>query len=272
MSFKDILVLTDPNARAVVPYAISVASRVEAHLTAAALIVDPTANFGFLEGSAAFVASYLEKSKAAAQQSLSDVANWTERSGVALQTEVIETGIGAIVETLGPRLRTFDLVIAEQPQPDVPSEQDAIIETALFGAGRPLLVVPYVHSEAFRTETIIVAWDGSAPAARALGDAMPVLAMARRVEIVVVTDASDDGLVPGPEVKRHLMQHGIKAELRRLAGAGDVANTLLSHAADSGADLLVMGGYGHSRFRELILGGATRDILDAMTLPVFMSH
>jgi len=118
----------------------------------------------------------------------------------------------------------------------------------------------------------MVAWDGSAPAARALGDAMPMLARARRVEVVVVDDGPDGDTIPGSDAQRHLKRHGIEAGLRRLTGTRDVADTLLSQASDTGADLLVMGGYGHSRFREFILGGATEGVLASMTLPVLMAH
>jgi len=272
MSLKDILVLVDSNSEAVVQCALSVTSSFDAHLTAAGLVIDPTASLGFLEASAAFAASALDKSRDAAQQSLDEIAARGRRSGIAVTSMILEAGIGNIVETLGPHLRPFDLVIVEQPHPDVPSEREILIETALFGSGRPLLVVPYIRKELFRTENVMVAWDASVPAARALGDAIPMLAKARRVEVAVVNDGPEGDVVLGLEVTRHLTRHGINAELCRLVGVGDVANTLLSHASDSGADLLVMGGYGHSRFREFVLGGATRGILRSMTLPVLMSH
>jgi nucleotide-binding universal stress UspA family protein len=99
------------------------------------------------------------------------------------------------------------------------------------------------------------------------------LAQAKRIEVVTVGDPSgSEGDMPGRRVRRHLIRHGMRAEFRVLPSAGDVASALLSYASDSEADLLVMGGYGHSRFRELILGGATRGILQSMTLPVIMSH
>jgi len=272
MSFRDIVLMVDSSSEAGARYAVSIASRFKAHLTAAALIVDPTTSMGFLEASAAFVASSLDKLRIAAQQSLRDIEARAQQSGVSVQTELVEAGIGTIVETLGPRLRSFDLVLAEQPHPDLPGDRDVIIETALFGSGRPLLVVPYVWKEPFQIETIMVAWDGGAPAARALSDVMPMLARARRVEVVVVDDGPDRDTIPGPDAQLHLKRHGIEAGLRRLTGTRDIADTLLSQASDTGADLLVMGGYGHSRFREFILGGATEGVLASMTLPVLMAH
>ena len=109
----------------------------------------------------------------------------------------------------------------------------------------------------------MVCWDGSRPAARAIGDAMPLLARAKAIEIVVVTGERDkSGEITGANMKRHLARHGIEVEIKRIAaGNVDVQNAILAHAADSGADFIVMGGYGHSRLREFILGGVTRSIL-----------
>jgi nucleotide-binding universal stress UspA family protein len=272
MSYKDILALVDADSDALPQYALSLATDFGAHVTAAALVVDPTASIGYLEASAAFVASALDKARDAAQQSLDAMMARARAGGLAVEAGIVEAGLGNIVRALGPRLRSFDLTIVEQPRPDVPSEREIMIETALFASGRPLLIVPYIRSEPFQTEGVLVAWDGSAPAARALGDAMPMLARAQHVELVVVSDRPEGDVNAGAEAKRHLARHGIEAGLRRLGGAGDVANTLLSYASESGTDLMVMGGYGHSRLREVILGGATRGILRSMTVPVFMAH
>src|SRR5690349_22583752 len=129
MSLRDIVSMVDSSSEAGARYAVSFASRFEAHLTAAALIVDPTTSMGFLEASAAFVASSLDKLRITAQQSLRDIAARAQQSGVPVQTELVEAGIGAIVETLGPRLRPFDLVLVEQPDPDRPGDRDIVIET-----------------------------------------------------------------------------------------------------------------------------------------------
>jgi nucleotide-binding universal stress UspA family protein len=121
---------------------------------------------------------------------------------------------------------------------------------------------------------VMVCWDGSRSAARAVGDALPFLLRAEKVEVVLV--ASEPGKsdeIPGADIAHHLARHGLKVELKRIVAVDvDVTNTLLSHAADVGSDLLVMGGYGHSRLREFVLGGVTRGILASMTLPTLMSH
>ena len=118
---------------------------------------------------------------------------------------------------------------------------------------------------------MLIAWDGSIPAARAVGDALPFLKRARDVVIVQV-DAKTPERCDGTMLKQHLSRHAIDARIKGAASAGDVANTLLSYAADMAADLLVMGAYGHSRLREEIFGGTTRTVMESMTFPVLMSH
>ena len=120
----------------------------------------------------------------------------------------------------------------------------------------------------------MVCWDGSRPAARAIGDAMPLLAKAGKVEIVsIADDPGKEDKIEGVDMSQHLARHGLKVEVERIPrGDVDVADALLSHAADSGADIMVMGGYGHSRLRQFLLGGVTRSTLRSMTVPVLMAH
>jgi nucleotide-binding universal stress UspA family protein len=134
-------------------------------------------------------------------------------------------------------------------------------------------VVPYIQKEAANLRNVLVAWDGSAPAARALADALPILVRAERVEILSVDGRGiDDVHEHGRAVTRHLARHGIDATFKRTTSAGDIGNTILSHAADIGADFLVMGAYGHSKLREALFGGTTRTLLESMTIPVLMSR
>jgi nucleotide-binding universal stress UspA family protein len=123
-------------------------------------------------------------------------------------------------------------------------------------------------------DKLMICWDGSRPTARAIGDAMPLLERAKSIEIVVVTGERDkSGEITGANMKRHLARHGINVEIKRIpAGQVDAQTAILAHAANSGAEFIVMGGYGHSRLREFILGGVTRGILRSMPVPVLMSH
>jgi nucleotide-binding universal stress UspA family protein len=170
--------------------------------------------------------------------------------------------------------RQFDLSVIAQPEPDKSDLERLIVEAALFDTGRPLLVVPYIQRAGLKLDHLMLCWDGSRSAARAAADAMPFILRARAVEIVIVASepAKSDEL-PGADMAHHIARHGAKVELKRIVTAEtDVASTILSHAADNSADFLVMGGYGHSRLREFILGGVTRGILGSMTIPTLMSH
>ena len=163
-------------------------------------------------------------------------------------------------------------------QPDLAThgvDDTALTEAAFMDSGRPALVIPREHAAMLPPRRALVAWDGSREAARATSDAIPLLRFAEQV-LVLVVDARDDGRLgdlPGSALTAHLVRHAVKAELRQVAsGSASVAETLLGHAGELQADLLVMGGYGHSRLREMMLGGTTRSMLEHMTVPVLFSH
>jgi nucleotide-binding universal stress UspA family protein len=125
-----------------------------------------------------------------------------------------------------------------------------------------------------KLDRAMICWDGGRAAARAVADSMPLLKKAKQVEIVVISDkpARQDEVL-GADLGQHLARHGLKVTVKRITSPDiDVPSTILSYAADSFADMIVMGGYGHSRLREFVLGGATRGLLESMTVPVLMSH
>jgi nucleotide-binding universal stress UspA family protein len=149
-------------------------------------------------------------------------------------------------------------------------------ERVALACGRPILVIPYAgHYESIGRH-VLVAWDASREATRAVADAMPLLAAAETVSVLAIDPQEGPGMhgaVPGADISLHLARHGVKPAVERTVSAGvPPGEVLLSRAADLTADLLVMGAYGHSRVRELLLGGVTRTILRSMTLPVLMSH
>ena len=160
-------------------------------------------------------------------------------------------------------------------QDDILAIRDLMTEAVLFESGRPVLAVPYIGPDEAKIRNVIVAWDGRREASRAANEALPLLSKAETVSVVVVGDSAPSARTgePGADLALHLTRHGVNVSVKRISDAGiDVTNALLSHAADSEADLIVMGGYGHSRLREFVLGGATRGILGSMTLPVLMAH
>ena len=152
----------------------------------------------------------------------------------------------------------------------------ALSEYFILESGRPVIQVPYIGSPAKPPGHIIVGWDGSRTASRALHDAMPLLTAAETVELLSIrldNHPDDAGDIAAIDISAHLARHGVNVETRLLVGEDiEPADLLLSHVSDSGAELVVMGAYGHSRFRELVLGGMTRRILQSMTVPILMSH
>lgn len=257
-------------------YAVSVAQTFGAHLSAVAYAYEPVLPATMMGGGlpVEFIDAQRAASERAAGAAVARFEDLIRRSGIAAEARPISSSPTGAADLFGHIARRFDLSIVGQTDPDAPGLQDLIIETALFQSGRPVLVVPYIQKGGLSLEHVMVCWDGSRNAARAMADALPFLARARAVDVVVVTTERLKGdELPGADVAQHLARHGLTVDLRRIvAGDVDVANTLLSHAADSTADFMVMGGYGHSRLREFVLGGVTRSILAAMTVPTLLSH
>ena len=196
------------------------------------------------------------------------------RNGISAESRRIEAGASSAPDTFARIARRFDLSIVSQPRPDSSGSDQMFVEAALFGSGRPVLIVPYIQAAGLKLDRVMVCWDGSRAAARATADALPLLAKAGATEVVTVTDGSaDQDEFLGVDLAKHLARHGIEVELKRLVrGDVDIADVILSHAADVSADLIIMGGYGHSRLREFVLGGVTRGLLKSMTAPTLMAH
>jgi nucleotide-binding universal stress UspA family protein len=185
------------------------------------------------------------------------------------------TAEGDIAEAVALHARYADLVIVNQTDPDADVRSN-FADAVLLWVSRPVLVVPYAGE--FRTlgERVLVAWNASREAARAVTDALPFLQRAQQVVVLSVAgkpSAEAFGTVPGTDIAAYLARHGVKVEVAPTVAADvDAGNEILSRAHDYGADLIVMGAYGHSRAREIVFGGATRTVLQSMTVPVLMSH
>ena len=222
--------------------------------------------------SAAWVDTQRSDNRAAAQAAIDRFE--AGAAGLSAEHRLIEASLGGAAGLFGRLARRFDLAVVGQTSPEEMLPDDLFIESALFESGRPTLVVPYIQEYGLKLGRVLACWDASHHAARAIADAMPFLRRGKTTEIVIFADArapADE--VPGADIGAHLARHGLAVEVKRLiAEDTDVANAILSHAADSGADFIVMGGYGHSRLREFVLGGATRGMLAQMTVPVLMAH
>ncbi|WP_250866377.1 universal stress protein [Caballeronia sp. INSB1] len=279
MSYKTILVHLDTSVRAHprLETALQLAKRFGAHVIGLFAVFEPDPRaFNIMAGTA----EYYEQHAARRREQRGAI----ER---LLHAEIKRAGVsGEWIETQQrandsiPRFaRCADLIVVSQDDAADPESYvgDHFPETTILTSGRPVLLVPYTGFFASVGKHPMIAWDGSREATRAVHDALPFLKTAERVSIVSVDtprrEAGDDR-IPGADIAACVARHGIKAEVSSggvtpNASAGEM---LLSRAADLNADLVVMGGYGHARWQELVLGGATRTFLASMTVPVLMSH
>jgi len=256
-------------------FAVSVANALDAHLTGIAFVYDPVvpvAATGYIPPEV--IETQQRDSEEAAKVALDRFAAAAARAGVAAEPTRLPTSFAGAADQFGLIARRFDLAIVGQAEPDKGAVEELIAESALFESGRPVILVPYIQKAPLKLDRVMVCWDGSRPAARAIADAMPLLERAGLIEIVIVAnERGKQDEIPGADMGQHLARHGLKVDVKRIImGDIDVADALLSHAADSSADFIVMGAYGHSRLREFVLGGVTHSILHSMTAPVLMSH
>jgi len=272
---KDILVVLEETDRAAIPYAISFAKRVQARLTALWPRRDLTLlSDGSLEARHAAMRGDREARDAKARATLESFVAQARAAGV--DAEALDYDDPHAVQPVdAPAFaRGFDLTVVEQVEPGRAPGLNDLPGAILAESGRPVVLVPGIQREGARFDRIVAAWDGSQAAARAIGDAAPLLALAKHVEIVAANAAvlSQPVVNSGERIARRFARLGVDASFKRLPGDGDPANLLLSYAADSGADMIVAGGYGHSRLREALIGGVTRTLIGSATAPLFLSH
>jgi len=256
-------------------YAVSVADAFGAHVTGIAFVFDPivpVTGTGYIP--AEVIETQLSDNQAAAKAAVDRFAAAASRAGVSAEPLTLSASAAGAGDQFGRIARRFDLAIVGQAEPESGEVEELIAESALFESGRPLIVVPYIQKAPLKLDRVMVCWDGSRPAARAIADAMPLLEKSGKVEVVIVTnERGKQDEIEGADMGQHLARHGLKVDVKRIPGGNiDVADALLSHVADSGTDFAVMGGYGHSRLREFVLGGVTHSILRSMTVPVLMAH
>jgi nucleotide-binding universal stress UspA family protein len=257
-------------------YAVSIAGALEAHIAGIAFVYDSNVpvSSGTAYISVKIIDAVRRDHEVAAKVAIDRFVKATSRAGVSAEPLTLTTSFDDTGDQFGQIARRFDLAIVGQAKPEPSAAEEKIAESALFDSGRPVIFVPYIQKAALKLDRVMVCWDGSRPAVRAIADAMPLLERAGRVEVVIVTnECGKQGEIQGADMGQHLARHGLNVEVRRITRDDiDVADTLLSHAADAGTDFIVMGGYGHSRLREFVFGGVTRRMLRSMTVPVLMSH
>lgn len=279
MQYKDILVYLDQGESnaARVKAAIDMATTYGGRLTGVVVNPLPTRNMsqrlGFEQGE-----DVLGKLRAEAQGVIKEFESIASDQKVEFSTRVIECREAEAPARLARLARTFDINILRQANPDRPHAEfvTELSEEVLFSSGRPVFFMPYIGAHAIPCRKGVIAWNGSAAATRAVHDALPLLEKMDEATILVVDPDEmehDPDLQPGEDLSIHLSAHGINNRIARgYSGGSPTTAVILNHVFESDADILIMGGYGTPKLREVILGGVTRSVLDSMTVPVVMSH
>lgn len=277
MAIKDILVhVTDgPECAARIQTALALAQAHDAHLTGLYTMWIPPMP--------SYVAAEIGADIIARQRALyEERMHGAER---AFQTRTREAGVSSEwresesrrAQALLLHARYCDLVIMGRHEEGTGEPSVHLVENVVLGSGKPVLVLPDEGTPRGLGQHVMVAWNLSREAVRATDAALPLLAKAARVDVIAVDPRMDDeqehGPMPGADLCAHLARHGVRAEAQAVdSGRHGVGQTLLERAAADGADLLVMGAYGHARWREVVLGGATAHVLRHAGIPVLMAH
>lgn len=256
-------------------FAISIAEQFDAHIAGFAFAYRSISPSLMPEVPSNVLSSIIAEDEKKTREAVDRFEAAAKRSLLSAEPHLVTRSDSGPAEMFSSMARRFDLSVVMQSDRDSWINNDFLIEMALFESGRPVMVVPYTQRDGLKLERIVCCWDGSRTAARAINDALPFLRRARAVELLtVLTEKSPGGReIPGVDIGAHLARHGIKVGVESIPAADiDVTNAVLSHVSDCSANMIVMGGYGHSRFREFVLGGVTRQMLSTMTVPVLMSH
>jgi nucleotide-binding universal stress UspA family protein len=279
MSYKTILVHVDrsKHAAARIKHAAEIALAENAHLVGAAMtgisrfIYQDSA----IDISRTVVAAQIDALNESANQALAQFESIAKQLGVLSYEKRLVSDEPA--GGLALQARYCDLVVISQTDLDEPaaSLEADLPEYVMLNCARPVLIIPSAGQFSHIGKNVLVAWDGSMEATRAISNAIPLLKRAKNVTVALFNpNAQIDvhGEQPGADIALFLARHHVKVEVVQKNTSVDIGNALLSTAADIQSDLIVMGGYGHTRFREVILGGVTMTVLNSMTVPVLMSH
>jgi nucleotide-binding universal stress UspA family protein len=273
---KDVIINLERQDDPARDFAISIAETFDTHIAGVAFAYTPD-----LPGDTMMVLppdileQMIAESERTARAAIERFDAAVKRSLISAEFRLLRT-IGAEAPAiLSVLARRFDLSVFMQSEPGR-VDNDDMIETALFESGRPLIVVPYIQKDGLKLDRVVCCWDGSRAAARAINDALALLAKATSVDLLIVLNEKTNMAnkeVRGVEIAAHLARHDVKVQVETIPAPDiDVTNAILSYVADNSGTLIVMGGYGHAKLREVILGGVTREMLKSMTVPVFMSH
>jgi len=260
-------------ASSALAYGLSLAREARAHVTVQAASLKLVMTHAFVSSVAAGLAAAENRRLDALASAAADTARREAMaSGLTCTVETLQLPYQELVKSFTALARTHDLTILDA-EPVALAADRGLIEAVLTDSGRPLLTVPPGWQD-FRVARVVVAWDGSAKAARALNDALPFLRTAENVDLISVTGEKDlADIVPGSEIAPHLTRHGVNVTAMSLpALEGDAAETLRNHATLTRADLIVMGAFVHSRLLQMVLGGVTQSMLRHCPVPLLLSY
>jgi len=281
MSYKDLLVHLDNSDICAerVAAAVSLAKREGARLTGIAMALESTiSTYIGIDFPSSLTEAQQEIVQKSAESAVAKFEAAAEAAGIEYKVRVISCPATKAPSRLAFFARHADLIFVGQPNPDSAGRafEDSLLEAVLHTSGRPVYVVPYIGRFEKKERKAVIAWDGSKKAVRAVNDAIPMLQARSEVDILVVNpkERSDEfGGQQGENLASHLERHGINAKVvERTHPEVGVDTVILNFLSDIGADLLVMGAFGHSRLREKAFGGVTNSILHQMTVPVMMSE
>ena len=276
MTYKNILVHVDDAGLngAHIETALQLAKQHDAHITGIYVLSQPyVPAYVQAQISADVIELQIRLAKEAATSAMAEFEKQAVAEGLTVDGIIVE---GQDEDVLTDHARCADILVVGQANPDQAqfNGDKGLPDRLIMAIGRPVLMVPYVGDYPVIGKNVFVAWDGSRQATRALNDALPILKMAEKVCVLSINPQSKGlGDAPGAAISLHLARYGINVEADHVV-SDDVssADMLLSRAADGGADMIVMGAYGHARWREIVLGGFTQHMLAHMTVPVLMSN
>lgn len=279
MAYKSILtILTDAKeVAAVLKAAVPFVESQGAHLDVLCLGIDRTQTGYYFAGATALMhEETIMQAQTEANEIEAAARAELDRSAISWGVDAMVAQSASVAGLVARRSRFADLVIVPKPYgKDQYSDAPIIVEAAMFNGNTPAMVLAEDSPLSTHAERIVVAWNESAEAMTAIRRALPLLQAAREVDICIIAPERHSPEVsdPGVELSRMLTRHGVKVTVSILAQTlPRVSEMITRHVSDVDADLLVMGAYGHSRFREAILGGATRNMLEHAKVPVFMAH
>ena len=277
---KDILVHLDGTAAddTRIAHAGFVVGLFEAHLTGLLTNIMQVPAMPVADGIAyaAYLQSTQEKTKLQGDRDAERLSHRLDALTASSELRRLDIFSEAVWQVVAMQARTSDLLIALRPYGSERGEGLAdVVEAGLFESGRAVYVVPEDRAPPTALQSVLIGWNDTPAAAHAIAEAMPFLRKAGQVVVVTVDEgepAEQAGEEPGADIARHLDRHGINVEMRHVAGWSNTSDALLNEVERSGADLVVLGAYGHSRLREWVLGGTTRDCLTRCPIPMIMAH